>query len=183
MSLITFDPGVTKGSYWVYGAVDVFSRAGHLEHMRPYTPEFGSLAAVVETPVKNFASTDGDTIDVARAAERCVAWWTLFAPHLVTYLPPSGPGAWKVGAKVAHQQHIWDALTHAEREVLIRDVGPRGTTAAKVKTKLVERCLAKRKSDWVMGNAIDAAGLYLYSVGRIDTAGRLTGKGLQYVNK
>jgi hypothetical protein len=166
------DPGVTKGH-----GVACFSSTGALATCGVQTEPVASdecARIAVETPTIAFAGTVPTIIALARAAERAVRNWP---EDLITYVPPQD---WKAGTKSQHQAHAWGVLTDAEEQVVVRfcvDRGLRLSTAAEIEATLRDRCAksaaGKRDTEWVLGNVIDAIGLGLWCLGRIDKFGRV----------
>lgn len=168
------DPGVSKGH-----GVACFSRTGVLATCGIQTEPIGTYECdaliAVETPTIAFAGTVPTIIALARAAERAARNWP---EDLITYVPPQD---WKAGTKSQHQAHAWGALTGAEEQVVVafaRDRGLRNlSTADSIAATLRARCAksaaGKRDTEWVLGNVIDAIGLGLWCLGRIDKFGRL----------
>ncbi len=172
---ICIDPGVTKGHYCAIGRETIEAVEIHASVVTTTMHDAYALEAYVETPEINYnGKPDKDLLDLARASERAVAVWSAEAskgsfawlswPH---YVPAQ---RWKAGDKNAHQFAVWQALTSAEQNVLLK-LAPR-LTRDKVVETLSRRCVNGTKSEYAFGNAIDAAGIFLYTGGRIDKFGR-----------
>ena len=166
------DPGVSKGHGVVYfdGARNLYRCEVQTNSVECYASE----RIAVETPTVAFAGTVPTIIELARAAERAVRNWP---EYLITYVPPQD---WKAGTKAQHQAHVWDALTDAEEQVVTRFAQDRGlrnlSTADSIDATLRGRCAkslsGKRDTEWILGNVLDAIGLGLWCLGRIDKFGR-----------
>lgn len=130
--------------------------------------------AVVEMPCEAFSGTVNTMINLARAAERAVAAYTIRGQ--VTYIHPSGTHAWKRGSKAHHQYNAWYGLT-AEEQQRVAAFGAgrklRGLDSPQgILAKLEERGRKEAKSEWVLGNVLDAVYMGLWAYGRIDEFGR-----------
>ncbi len=170
---ICIDPGVTKGHYCAIGRETIERVFIADDVVVETTWNTRRIEAYVEVPEIVFGQgVTADVIMLARAAERAVALWTassateggLYAPR---YLPVS---QWKAGDKNGHQFAVWRALTPGEQDVLLK-LAPRSTRDSVTET-LSRRCVNGTKSEYGFGNAIDAAGIFLYTGGRIDKFGR-----------
>lgn len=168
------DPGVSKGHGGAtFDARGALTSCGVQTEPIAWTPSDWRIA--VETPTIAFAGTVPTIIALARAAERAVRQWP---EDLITYVPPQD---WKAGTKAQHQVHVWGALSDAEEQVVVRFCVDRGlrklSTAAEIEATLRDRCAksaaGKRDTEWVLGNVIDAIGLGLWCLGRIDKFGRV----------
>jgi hypothetical protein len=130
--------------------------------------------AVVEMPCEAFGGTVNTMINLARAAERAVAAYTIRGQ--VTYIHPSGTHAWKRGSKVQHQYNAWHALTDAEQRRVAAFASERKLrgldSPTGIRAKLEERCKAESKSEWLLGNVLDAVYMGCWAYGRIDEFGR-----------
>jgi hypothetical protein len=130
--------------------------------------------AVVEMPCEAFGGTVNTMINLARAAERAVAAYTIRGQ--VTYIHPSGTHAWKRGSKVQHQYNAWHALTDAEQRRVAGFAAGRKLrgldTPTGIRAKLEERCKAETRSEWLLGNVLDAVYMGCWAYGRIDEFGR-----------
>jgi hypothetical protein len=170
--VVFIDPGTTKGHGWacfwdeVLVGIDLFKEdwldGGNAQH------------AVVEMPAEAFGGTVNTIINLARAAERAVAAYTIRGQ--VTYIHPSGTHAWKRGSKVQHQYNAWHALTDAEQQRLAGFAAGRKLrgldSPTGIRAKLEERCKAESKSEWLLGNVLDAVYMGCWAYGRIDEFGR-----------
>lgn len=165
------DPGTTKGHgvahFWDQSIVFVeLNAADVLPHEAQH--------AVVEMPCEAFGGTVNTIINLARAAERAVAAYTIRGA--VTYIHPSGTHAWKRGSKVQHQYNAWHALTVAEQQRVAGFAAQRKLrgldTPTGILAKLEERCKAEAKSEWLLGNVLDAVYMGCWAYGRIDEFGR-----------
>lgn len=118
----------------------------------------GTLRAVVEVPGASYRNATTHRA-LTMAAMRAVARYE----HVVE-LPANGSGAWKQGRKRQHQRLIWAALTCDEQELL-----------AKFFETSVSWLHDRVNSDRPLHNVsdmLDAVGLGLYYLARIDCAGR-----------
>lgn len=167
------DPGVSKG----HGVAE-FGFDGRLTTCLVVGSPiefFGRGCRIaVETPTIAFAGTVPTIIALARAAERAVRQWP---EDLITYVPPQD---WKAGTKAQHQAHVWAALTAAEKQVVVNFCRERGlkklSDVDAISRELQRRSvksLSGRDTEWVLGNVIDAIGLGLWCLGRIDRFGRV----------
>lgn len=175
------DPGVSKGhGVAEFGASGLLLRCCVVTApIQDWSPTGAArprdVRIAVETPTIAFAGTVPTIIALARAAERAVRNWP---EDLITYVPPQD---WKAGTKAQHQYHVWGALSDAEEQVVVRFCVDRGlrklSTAAEIEATLRDRCAksaaGKRDTEWVLGNVIDAIGLGLWCLGRIDKFGRV----------
>lgn len=172
---ICIDPGVTKGHYWAAGSSYIIDAGKHDETclLTGYATrgEYWGCA-YVEIPTINFdGKPDKNILDLRGSAERAVAWWYVHSFDGSSAAPECIPAqTWKAGDKNAHQFAIWRALTPAEQDVLLK-LAPRSTRDSVTET-LSRRCVNGTKSEYAFGNAIDAAGIFLYTGGRVDKFGR-----------
>lgn len=173
--VVFVDPGTTKGHghalFW-----DAQMKSAELieaDVLPRYTTD-SAQHAVVEMPCEAFGGTVHTIINLARAAERAVAAYTIRGE--VTYIHPSGTHAWKRGSKVQHQYNAWHALTGAEQQRVAGFAAQRKLrgldTPTGILAKLEERCKAEAKSEWLLGNVLDAVYMGCWAYGRIDEFGR-----------
>jgi hypothetical protein len=169
--VVFVDPGTTKGhgvAYFWEGLVRVDLDASDAISLHE------AQHAVVEMPVEAFGGTVNTIINLARAAERAVAAYTIRGQ--VTYIHPSGTHAWKRGSKVQHQYNAWHALTDAEQQRVAAFAAGRKLrgldSPTGIRAKLEERCKAESKSEWLLGNVLDAVYMGCWAYGRIDEFGR-----------
>lgn len=173
------DPGESKG----HGSA-VFSPGSEVICVSLYVDnvlptESGVGCVVIEMPAEAFSGTVNTIIRLARAAERAVAGY-LVAGVPVVYVPPSGAGAWKAGAKAQHQYNAWYALTATEQQLIVDWCRNRGLkkllTRDAIETTLQTRCAkacgGSKPGEWLLGNVLDAVYLGLWAHGRIDQFGR-----------
>lgn len=169
--VVFIDPGTTKGHGVAY-VWDGQLVSAELSDENVLTHSVQH--AVVEMPCEAFGGTVNTIINLARAAERAVAAYTIRGA--VTYIHPSGTHAWKRGSKVQHQYNAWHALTDAERQRVAGFAAQRKLrgldTPTGILAKLEERCKAEAKSEWLLGNVLDAVYMGLWAYGRIDEFGR-----------
>jgi hypothetical protein len=178
--VVFVDPGTTKG----HGCAEFWTGpSGHGETSETIAVAIAMVNgvvggnaqhAVVEMPVEAFGGTVNTIINLARAAERAVAAYTIRGQ--VTYIHPSGTHAWKRGSKVQHQYNAWHALTDAEQQRVAEFAAGRKLrgldTPTGIRAKLEERCKAESKSEWLLGNVLDAVYMGCWAYGRIDEFGR-----------
>ncbi len=173
--VVFVDPGVSKGHglavFWDGALVSVgLSKDNVIGD--------GAQRAVVEMPAEAFGGTVNTIVNLARAAERAVARYTI--RDSVTYIHPSGTHAWKRGSKAQHQFNSWHALDGAERSLIAsfcRNTRLRGLASTDdILDKLQERCQREARGtkpgEWVLGNVLDAVYMGLWAYGRIDEYGR-----------
>lgn len=135
--------------------------------------EFDSQDTVtVEMPDRAWGVVKS-VIETARGGERAVAYRTAFALP-VEYVSPT---TWKHGKKVVHQYNIWQALTKKEQSTFVKGLTYRGAakTSTEVNQILKARCkkyVSKAPPQYTLGDLIDATGLGLFCLGRIDKVGR-----------
>jgi hypothetical protein len=170
--VVFVDPGTSKG----HGVAVVWdTQVVHVE-LDPddVLVRQNAQHAVVEMPCEAFGGTVNTMINLARAAERAVAAYTIRGQ--VTYIHPSGTHAWKRGSKVQHQYNAWHALTDAEQQRVAGFAAGRKLrgldTPTGIRAKLEERCKAESKSEWLLGNVLDAVYMGCWAYGRIDEFGR-----------
>jgi hypothetical protein len=173
--VVFVDPGTRKG----HGVATFWS--GELVSADLTTDNVIADAArhaVVEMPAEAFGGTVNTIVNLARAAERAVARYTI--RNAVTYVHPSGTHAWKRGSKAQHQYNAWHALDEREQTRIAffcRDRKLRGLGSEKdILDKLQERCQRESRGpkpgEWVLGNVLDAVFMGLWATGRIDEYGR-----------
>jgi hypothetical protein len=171
--VVFVDPGTTKGHgvayFWDQVAVMV-----DLADVNVILMHESAQHAVVEMPAEAFGGPVNTIINLARAAERAVAAYTIRGQ--VTYIHPSGTHAWKRGSKVQHQYNAWHALTDAEQRRVACFAAERRLrgldSPTGIRAKLEERCKAESKSEWLLGNVLDAVYMGCWAYGRIDEFGR-----------
>lgn len=169
--LQSVDPGLDKGcaaATFEHGELKKVARGLTPERTWPKTPSFITFETVVELPDRVTVTTADAILKLRDVANKCVAPWVVFNPSMGKLVEVN---TWKSNVpKAAHQRLIFNALTPSEREVIANVLK---ITVDNLAEKLNLRAARNTQGQHAAGDIVDAVGLGLYTLGRINNRGMM----------